>query len=108
MLQSLRHNQDRLVKTVHSISVIFWALLISGIVIFLLTTTLKAHQKNARLKNYVNSLNLKIERVRGQNDNLQREISAINNDPFYLEMVMRRELNMLQQGEIVIKPARND
>ena len=104
MLQYLRSNWSAVARTVRSATIIFWLVLTGGIIVFLLTTTLAAHQKNMRLKEHFIKLNYETQFLDYQNKHLRREITAIQEDPFYLEMVMRQELNMLQEGEIVIKP----
>lgn len=70
---------------------------------FLLTTTITTHYKNTRLKDYALRLTDKINQLRTEQTGLQKEITALNNDPFYLEFLVRKDLGMCQQGEILIQ-----
>lgn len=84
------------------LSIIFWIFLFTGVFIFLLTTTLTAYHKNQKLKGYAQQVVVDIKELQENNHELRKKIHALKTDPFYLEMVIRRELRMLGDNEIVI------
>lgn len=81
---------------------IFWVVLFTGVFVFLLTTTLTAYYKNQKLKGYARQIVDDIGMLQANNETLRQEIHALENDPFYLEMVIRRDLHMLGNDEFVI------
>ena len=89
-------------QTINYLPILFWVLLFTGVLVFLLTTTLMAYHKNQKLREYARQIVDDIEEQQVNNEELRKEIYALKNDPFYLEMAIRRDLHMLKNGEIVI------
>lgn len=89
-------------NAMHNYALFFYMTLFGLIVIFLLTTTLTAHLKNTKLSNHYQQICQETEQIRQTNLKLQQESHAITSDPFYLEMVVRRNLKMMGDKEIVI------
>ncbi len=48
------------------------------------------------------------QRIVRENIALGEEIDRLNHDPAYIERIARKELGMIRQNEIVIKPQRAD
>ena len=81
----------------------FWEIAF-GLVIFSLTITLIVSSvKNLRLRHYAKDISGEIGTIYRENLELQREISALKNDPPYREKVLRDELQMGAPDEIIIK-----
>lgn len=89
-------------NTMHNYVFFFYTALFGLVVIFLLTTTLTAHIKNNKLANHYQQICREIEQTKQTNLRLQQESRAITKDPFYLELVVRRNLKMMGEKEIVI------
>ncbi len=74
-----------------------------SIVALLLTTIITTHSKNTQLKNHALRLTEEISQLRIEQSKLQKENTAINQDPFYLEFIIRKDLGMRKEGEILIR-----
>jgi cell division protein FtsB len=85
---------------------LFYSFIFLLVAMFLLTTTLAAHIKNSKLEAHYNQINKDIEKIKADNNGIRQEMGAITRDPFYLEKVIRKELKMQGEGEIVINQAK--
>ena len=86
-----------------SLAALFW-LGLFGLVIVLLSVSLTTTRyKNHQLKKYALKLTGEIDRLGKEQGVLQKEVSALKDDPFYVEFLMRKELGMSQKGEVVIR-----
>jgi len=82
----------------------FWHFIFSVIIIFLVTSSLSAYLKNARLENYIKTLNSEIALINNGNVSLERQVYAISTDPVYREAVIRKEFKLGLPGEMIILP----
>jgi cell division protein FtsB len=51
-------------------------------------------------KRYLKELEARLEEIRASNKNLEHEIARFQNDPRAVEQLARRELGLIQPGEI--------
>lgn len=100
---TLKRNRVFIQKTTHQATMVFGLFILTCIIIFLLTTTSTAYHKNNQLKQYAFSLDQETQVLKNNHHQLRREITALNSDPVYLELLMRKDLKMLQEDEIIIK-----
>ena len=56
-----------------------------------------------KLNKQIANLENEIERVRESNKKLAKEISALKNDPLYIEKLARKELGLIRSGEVIYK-----
>ena len=56
-----------------------------------------------KLNKQIENLESEIERVRESNKKLAKEISALKNDPLYIEKLARKELGLIRSGEVIYK-----
>ena len=56
-----------------------------------------------KLNKQIANLESEIERVRESNKKLAKEISALKNDPLYIEKLARKELGLIRSGEVIYK-----
>lgn len=92
----------KLTETANSYSFLFYGVVLILVVVFLLTTTLAAHVKNKRLAGHYQKIEKEIKQIKKSNIKLKQETYAVTRDPVYLEMLIRRNLRMLGEGEMVI------
>lgn len=87
----------------NKLSLYFWTLILSGIIVFLITTTFTAYLKNIKLRNYAHKLQQDCTVITDDKQKMSCEIAALAKDPAYLEILMRQELKMACPNELVIK-----
>jgi len=90
---------DRQIKVKDSASINFWALILLGFIfisLFLFPPLMKERLKAER---EVAKLALEVEALKGKRTRLKEEERALRGDPFYNEVLARRELRMLKHGE---------
>ena len=56
-----------------------------------------------KLNKQIANLKSEIEKVRKSNKKLTKEISALKNDPLYIERLARKELGLIRSGEVIYK-----
>ena len=56
-----------------------------------------------KLNKQIANLEKEIESVRKSNKKLTEEISALKNDPLYIEKLARKELGLIRSGEVIYK-----
>jgi cell division protein FtsB len=56
-----------------------------------------------KLNKQIANLKSEIEKVRESNKKLAKEISALKNDPLYIEKLARKELGLIRVGEVIYK-----
>jgi len=63
-----------------------------------------------RMKEIIETLHLDNERLVEENLNFSRRIDRLKNDPAYVESIARRELGMVEKGEIVfnLRPSKKN
>ena len=75
-----------------------WALIILGaLVLFLSSEGTRTYWKRRKV---LNELEQKLEQIRQTNKNLVLEIDRLQNDPRAAEQIARKELGLIQPGEI--------
>jgi cell division protein FtsL len=85
------------------IPLFFWGGLLGLVFCFLCITTINVHSKNAQLQKHSAKLAMEIEQLKTEQSELQKETTALNNDPFYVESLMRNNLKMRKPEELVIQ-----
>ncbi len=56
-----------------------------------------------KLNKQITELKKEIRKVRKSNKKLTKEISALKNDPLYIEKLARKELGLIRSGEVIYK-----
>ncbi|MDD2680297.1 MAG: septum formation initiator family protein [Candidatus Omnitrophica bacterium] len=78
----------------------FW---IFGLAVFILVLFLPGLTKLQGLRDKNRDLEDKIKRLNIENALLQQEITKIENNPVYKEMIAREKMGVVRKGEIPIK-----
>jgi hypothetical protein len=81
----------------------FWQITFGVIIFGLIVTFGLASIRNIRLRHYAKNINTEITEIQKDNDEIARQISAMQNDPVYRESVIRNELKRGKPGEIIIQ-----
>ena len=84
-------------------AIFFWAFLLCGFAIFAVETCLPKYYQNKKRFEKIEMLKKTNGRLEERALNLQVEKKAILSDPFYNEVIARRELGMLKPGETEIQ-----
>jgi cell division protein FtsB len=84
-------------------AVYFWHFFVAIIIVFLVVSCIGTYIKNSRFKNYALSIKKEIFLIQKENEKLQKHIYLLSSDPIYREAVIRQELKMAYEGEVVVK-----
>jgi len=81
----------------------FWMLTFAGFAIFALTTVSPKYAENRKMERAIARSEKKIEMLREEFRRLEALEEALKNDPFFAEVMARRELRMAKSGEEEIR-----
>lgn len=99
-VQTRNKKQNAFKNKLKKISLIVIIVLSTVLVIYAFTPCIIEQRK---LDKQIVNLENEIERVRESNKQLAKEISALKNDPLYIEKLARKELGLIRSGEIIYK-----
>lgn len=89
-----------------STSINFWALILLGFTFISLFLFPPLTRERLKTEREVAKLTLEVEALKGKRTRLKEEDWALRRDPFYNEVLARRELRMLKPGERVVSVER--
>ena len=69
---------------------ILWGTLAAALAVALVVKAADAHGRNAGLHRRLKATQVELERVRGDQSRMRAELRALNEDPLYLESVLKR------------------
>ena len=61
------------------------------------------YSEQSRLTSEIKYLKMRIEKVTMENENLRKEIDSLENDPYYVERIVRKELKRARSREYWLK-----
>jgi len=96
----MRNKKQSALSKLKKISLIVIVILFAVLVIYAFTPCVIEQRK---LNKQIANLENEIERVRESNKKLAKEISALKNDPLYIEKLARKELGLIRSGEVIYK-----
>ena len=83
----------------------FWVVLLAGFALFALVAVSPKYAQNARLRHEEQALEVDIKRLKVEIVRLRKIEAAILEDPFYNEVIARKELRLARHGEKAIRVA---
>ena len=83
-------------------SLLFWTLAFVGLGLLFLVAALPIVHRRDDMEGRVQRMTEENQALRTQNDYLEKEQVALLKDPFYIEKIARRELNMRRPGEMQV------
>ena len=108
MKRSVRNNQADISDTAARDTEVrnaacFVLLVFLCVLVALLTATFPNHRRNCELVAKSTCLKSEISELCRNNEARRKEISALKNDPFYIEAVARRKYKLIKPGEMLIE-----
>ena len=82
------------------LKIFVWLTLMGGVSLCIL---FPSYSQLRELKEINRSLDEKIEKVRQQIDNLRVDLEAVKRNPEYRELLLRKKLLLLKEGEYILK-----
>ncbi|GEM_PF-3504921 len=82
----------------------FWALAAFGIVLLFGSYWIPAARKLEDLREEEAVLRSEIRKISERNEDLDRRLDALYNDPYFLERVLRKDQGFLPEGEKPVDP----
>jgi len=74
-----------------------------GIVLVILIIFLPGYTKLQELRDRNKDLEVRIEKVKSENELLKNEILRIQHDPIYQEEIVRKKLGVVRKGEVIYR-----
>ena len=96
----MRNKKQSALSRLKKISLIIILILFAVLVIYAFTPCIIEQRK---LNKQITELKKEIRKVRKSNKKLAKEISALKNDPLYIEKLARKELGLIRSGEVIYK-----
>ena len=96
----MRNKKQSALSKLKKISLIVIVILFVVLVIYAFTPCIIEQRK---LNKQITELKKEIRKVRESNKKLAKEISALKNDPLYIEKLARKELGLIRSGEVIYK-----
>lgn len=82
---------------------LFWALMLAGMGLLFLAVALPVTRKRHTMEVMVDQMRARNVEIYDQFDRLDKERVALVSDPFYVEKLARRNLNMCRPGETQVR-----
>lgn len=93
----------RLGDTFETGGLMLWILVLIVAMVFLVSISISAYKKNQELDRTVADLERQLREQEGRNESLRREKQALEQDPVYIERILRKDLRMIRDGERVVR-----
>jgi len=82
----------------------FWAIAFFCIFLLFASYWIPAARKLGALQAEEKDIDAEIAVLRKENTDLERSLNALYNDPYFVEMILRREHGFHEEGEKAIRP----